>query len=78
MCGFDNIFSASVTTPALTTIDHHLRTRCQAAVDMVTQQTGKARASVQIPLVNKIEYTPQLVARGSTGPCPAHRAGPRA
>lgn len=77
VCGFDNIFSASVTTPALTTIDHHLRTRCQAAVDMVTQQTGKARAGVQIPLVNKIEYTPQLVARGSTGPCPAHRAGPR-
>lgn len=77
VCGFDNIFSASVTTPALTTIDHHLRTRCQAAVDMVTQPAGKARAGVQIPLVNKIEYTPQLVARGSTGPCPARRAMPR-
>ena len=52
VCGFDNILSASVTTPALTTIDHHLRTRCQAAVDMVTQQTGKARASVQLSLIH--------------------------
>lgn len=32
VCGFDNIFSSSITTPGLTTIDHHLRTRCQAAV----------------------------------------------
>ena len=69
VCGFDNIFSSSVTTPALTTIDHHLRTRCQSAVDMVTQRSGKGASTPQIPLVNKIEYTPQLVVRGSTGPC---------
>ena len=67
VCGFDNIFSASVTTPGLTTIDHHLHTRCQSAVDMVIAQSGKNAAST-LPIVNKIEYAPQLVVRESTGP----------
>lgn len=74
VCGFDNIFSSRITTPALTTIDHHLRTRCQSAVDMVTQRSGKDVSTPQIPMVNKIEYTPQLIVRGSTGPCAAHKA----
>lgn len=77
VCGFDNIFSASVATPALTTIDHHLRTRCQSAVDMVIQQNSLPPASAQAPMVNKIEYTPQLIVRGSTGPCLARRAAVR-
>lgn len=64
VCGFDNIFSARVTTPALTTIDHHLRTRCQAAVDMVI---SRSPSFIPKPYVNKIEYTPQLIVRGSTG-----------
>lgn len=72
VCGFDNIFSSSVTTPALTTIDHHLYTRCRSAVDMILSQNEK-RSSAQPPMVNKIEYTPQLVVRGSTGPCSTAR-----
>ena len=66
VCGFDNIFSSSVTTPGLTTIDHHLRDRCRAAVDMLVSN-GSA-SPILPPYVNKIEYTPQLIARGSTGP----------
>lgn len=74
VCGFDNIFSASITTPGLTTIEHHLRTRCQAAVDMVVGMGGQGSAShIPTPLVNKIEYTPQLVIRGSTGAVPANK-----
>lgn len=69
VCGFDNIFSSSITAPGLTTIDHHLRARCQAAVDMIISHSGPAR--IPAPFVHKIEYTPQLIARGSTGPCPA-------
>lgn len=65
VCGFDNIFSSSITTPGLTTIDHHLRTRCQAAVDMVITQSTPSR--IPTPFVNKIEYTPQLIVRSSTG-----------
>lgn len=70
--GFDNIFSSSITTPGLTTIDHHLRTRCQSAVDMIISHNEK-NASVQPPFVNKIEYAPQLIVRGSTGTCPSHK-----
>ena len=72
VCGFDNIFSSSITTPGLTTIDHHLRTRCQAAVDMVITQSTPSR--IPTPFVNKIEYTPQLIVRGSAGQSPTHRS----
>ena len=65
VCGFDNIFSSAITTPSLTTIDHHLRTRCQAAVDMILSRTAPTTAPG--PFVNKIEYTPQLIVRSSTG-----------
>ena len=65
VCGFDNIFSSAITTPSLTTIDHHLRTRCQAAVDMILSRTAPTAAPG--PFVNKIEYTPQLIVRSSTG-----------
>lgn len=68
VCGFDNIFSSSITTPGMTTIDHRLHIRCQSAVDMIVKQAGN---EADHPLVNKIEYTPQLIVRGSTGPCPA-------
>lgn len=70
VCGFDNIFASCVTTPALTTIDHHLRTRCRSAVDMVVSGSATV-AGAQTPLVHKIEYAPQLIVRGSTGPAPA-------
>lgn len=72
VCGFDNIFSASVTTPGLTTIDHHLRARCHAAADMLVNAAAlphmRGSGMIQAGLVNKIEYTPQLIIRGSTGP----------
>ena len=70
VCGFDNIFSANVTSPGLTTIEHHLRARCHAAADMLINPASlpHMRDRNQIGLVNKIEYTPRLMVRGSTGP----------
>lgn len=72
VCGFDNIFSANVTTPGLTTIEHHLRARCHAAADMLINPGSLANMGgslgSQMGLVNKIEYTPRLITRGSTGP----------
>jgi LacI family transcriptional regulator len=65
VCGFDNIFPSAITTPALTTVDHQLRQRCGAAVDMTLQNDWGSSAAV-----NKIEYLPQLVVRESTGPAP--------
>lgn len=70
VCGFDNIFSSSIITPGLTTIDHHLRTRCRAAVDMVVRKGIPSH--IPTPFVNKIEYTPQLIIRDSTGASPKY------
>jgi LacI family transcriptional regulator len=62
VCGFDNIFMSGLCTPPLTTIDHYLRSRCQAAIDMIADRSTHA------PLLSRIEYTPKLIIRGSTGP----------
>ena len=68
VCGFDNIFSARISSPALTTIDHHLHMRCQAAVDMIVSH--RLPSAIPTPYLNKIEYTPQLIVRGTTGLVP--------
>ena len=70
VCGFDNIFSTQICTPTMTTIDHHLFIRSKAAVDLIIGKLNDGRKSFQAPLVNKIEYQPQLVARESTGSAP--------
>ena len=69
--GFDNIFSGRISSPEITTIDHHLDLRAQSAVDMILSKLAKdkkSEGSFEItPEVNRIEYMPQLVIRGSTG-----------
>jgi LacI family transcriptional regulator len=67
VCGFDNIFSASVTSPALTTIDYQMNTRCKAAVDIILARNTAGEAAT-ISYASKIEYLPQLIVRNSTGP----------
>ena len=66
VCGFDNIFSASIVIPGLTTVDHQLRIRCQAAVDMVISHPAMTYAAA--PYVSMAEYMTRLIVRGSTGP----------
>lgn len=74
VCGFDNIFSSGVTNPRLTTLDHYLQARCQAAADILVEQSSTAHSRsglmAQAPMLSKIEYSLQLVVRESTGPCP--------
>lgn len=69
VCGFDNIFPAILSSPSLTTVEHHLHIRGKAAVDMIISKieadTGKNQTIASV--VNKIEYEPQLVVRDSTG-----------
>lgn len=71
VCGFDNIFSTNVTTPGITTIEHHLRARCHEAADMLLRQASQSSeewgAEDKLTLVRHIEYAPRLVIRGSTG-----------
>lgn len=65
---FDNTFGSRITNPGLTTIAHHLRRRCHSAVDMIIEDLHKQHKSGKTPFLNKIEYTPQLIIRGSAGP----------
>lgn len=44
VCGFDNIFTSAISTPQLTTIDHHLQVRCKAAVDQITARRRETSA----------------------------------
>ena len=69
VCGFDNIFPASIVIPGLTTVDHQLRIRCRAAVDMIISHPALPYAAM--PYVSMAEYMPRLIVRGSTGSVPA-------
>lgn len=66
VCGFDNIFMSSLLSPDLTTIDHRLQLRSRFAVNLIADRVGALEPRTQ-GAVNKIEYAPNLVARGSTG-----------
>lgn len=66
VCGFDNIFISSLLSPALTTIDHRLQLRSRFAVDLIADRVGTLEPKAQ-GAINKIEYAPNLVVRGSTG-----------
>lgn len=74
VCGFDNIFISSISSPSLTTIDHQMTMRCKAAIDMIMAR-GESGFSATITMANKIEYSPQLIVRGSTGPARFHQGG---
>lgn len=66
VCGFDNIFTSSIACPPLTTIDHQMAMRCKAAMDMVIARLRNGSAT-PIASADKIEYSPKLIVRGSTG-----------
>jgi LacI family transcriptional regulator len=73
VCGFDNIFISSLLHPKLTTIDHCIQHRAKTATTIVIEKIEKQRSTaphsyMQSPGVYKIEYEPQLIVRGSTGP----------
>jgi LacI family transcriptional regulator len=75
VCGFDNIFTGTIVSPPLTTIDHKLWARCRSAVDLIVEQNSYEDEREKITMMaDKIEYAPQLVVRGSTGPAPAQEA----
>lgn len=68
VCGFDNIFTSAISSPQLTTIDHHLQVRCKAAVDQISARRRELSEATLPPVINKVEYAPRLVVRASTGP----------
>lgn len=68
VCGFDNLLASTLTTPTLTTVDHQMQKRCQAAIDMLITMCESGTAGA--PPVNATEYAPRLMVRASTGPAP--------
>lgn len=75
VCGFDNIFPSTITTPPITTIDHHLKIRCKTAVDMLLSKINvEVNNALSLPMINEIKYAPQLIERNSTGPAPTSRS----
>ncbi len=74
VCGFDNIFVASVVHPKLTTIDHCIPHRAKTAIDILIEKIEHLHSAMPSAPINgsglyKIEYDPQLIVRDSTGPC---------
>lgn len=69
VCGFDNIFASSMSSPRLTTVDHHISIRAKAAVDVILKKKNVILQgeTTNIVTVNKIEYEPKLIIRSSTG-----------
>ncbi len=73
VCGFDNIFLSSISTPGLTTVDHSLSHRGKVAIDILLEkldapkQTRFGIDSFSELNVYRIEYEPVLVKRASTG-----------
>jgi LacI family transcriptional regulator len=65
VCGFDNIFLSSVA--GITTIDHNFSLRCRAALDLVMSRLDSG-AFGSFAYASKIEFSSNLVKRGSTGP----------
>lgn len=73
VCGFDNIFISSILHPKLTTIDHCVQHRAKTGTTLLIEKIEKLNNAVSptqhdSPGFYKIEYEPQLIIRGSTGP----------
>lgn len=70
VCGFDNIFPSKFRRVALTTIDSFLTAKGRDAFELLYRKMPHEEPQPQTGIF-RIEYKPELVVRGSTGPCPA-------
>ena len=48
VCGFDNIFTSSIITPPLTSIDHRLWARCRSAVTRTPKPSRNSAVAPEI------------------------------
>jgi LacI family transcriptional regulator len=71
VCSFDNIFTSSIVSPSITTIDHCVQHRSKIVVDVLLEKIAKSNKSNSSYIneyqgIYKIEYEPQLIVREST------------
>ena len=70
VCGFDNTLAASFERISLTTIDHSVEDKGNAAVRMLmTSHASRKEREDRKAALLRLEYEPELMVRNSTGPC---------
>jgi LacI family transcriptional regulator len=68
VCGFDNIFPSSFRNISLTSVDHVINYKGKDAFDILLKKINYRLSGTAPNSIYKIEYKPELIVRGSTGP----------
>ncbi|MDR2403218.1 MAG: LacI family transcriptional regulator [Spirochaetaceae bacterium] len=68
VCGFDNTFPSSFRNISLTTVEHFISDKGKDAFDILHKKINYQLSGLVPNSIYKIEYKPQLIVRGSTGP----------
>jgi LacI family transcriptional regulator len=68
VCGFDNIFPSAFGNISLTTVEHFIDGKARDAFDILHKKINYWLSGLAPNSVYKVEYKPQLIIRGSTGP----------
>ncbi|MBU0928620.1 MAG: LacI family transcriptional regulator [Spirochaetes bacterium] len=70
VCGFDNIFPSRLSPISLTTVDNYIVDKGRNAFSMLLARIGGNRGDPGPDIITRVEFTPRLVIRGSTGQVP--------
>jgi LacI family transcriptional regulator len=68
VCGFDNIFPSSFRNISLTSVEHFISEKGKDAFDILCKKINYQFSGITPNSIYKIEYKPELIIRGSTGP----------
>lgn len=68
VCGFDNISFSTMSGVSLTTVDYFSGVKGQDALEILLRKRNKTELGAKV--VFKMEVTPQIVIRSTTGPAP--------
>ncbi|MDR0643225.1 MAG: LacI family transcriptional regulator [Treponema sp.] len=68
VCGFDNIFPSAFKNISLTTVEHFIGDKARDAFDILHKKINYRLSGLVPNSIYKIEYKPQLIIRGSSGP----------
>ncbi|MDR1617762.1 MAG: LacI family transcriptional regulator [Treponema sp.] len=68
VCGFDNTFPSSFRNISLTSVEHFITGKGKDAFDILLKKINHSLSGIAPNSIYKVEYKPQLVIRGSTGP----------
>lgn len=70
VCGCDNIMFSYMRRISLTTVEHFANEKAKEAVDLLLRRMEAGTMGQGSIRIHRVEYTPQLIVRSSTGPSP--------